>query len=452
MNQKSSGFLKVFKFSYIQNMKSKSTLITMLVFVIIGLLIFPIKSITKGIKGDSNDKVQIDKLYVYVEDDKLFECIKDNLKDASEVERIDEPASKSVIESLKESEDNQVYLEVSFSKEIESEDFGLQYKVVYGKAKDSKDAAQSLTGNIREANKNILYQYYEVSEDVQNNLKESTYEVKMFDENGKEIADDNGLNNFEYWFTYSVIMVLVIVLSFSGSMVAEGIVGEKANRVIEYIMVNLKPMDLILGKIVSGIAVFMTIFTSLIASVVVSSLFNSAVIDTDAKNVFDYINDLVNSGELVEFNALSVLFFILFIILGLYFYGVVSGLCGGMVSKVEEMAEGLKIFTFMLMIGAYLPLFMSMSSNLSSSGWGAFQYVVFLLPISSPFIVPTYFLLGKVNAGIAFGAIAILFVCSLLLTLLASRIFGQMLYHNGSPLKLKDIISLSKGSKKKEVE
>lgn len=448
----SKGFLKVFKFSYKQALKSKSTRITIMIFVIIGLLFFPVKTlITKGFSTDDGEKGKLNTVYVETDDENLYQCITSFVDDEAQEEvefiKADRKDYDKTIEEFKNSEENLVYVQVNFNEALESQNFGISYKLIYSNGENSEEAADKLFGIIYEGGKDIVLKYYGIPEEQGKTLGNSDYEISRFDAEGNEITDDSGLNNTEYWFTYGIIMALIILVSFAGSLVAEGIVSEKANRVIEYIMVNLKPLDLILGKIMSGIAVLFTMVASVLAAFTVSSVVNKAFIDEKANTIIDIIKSYTGSEVLKGFNIINFIIAILIIVAGVYFYGIIGGLCGGMVSKVEEMGEGLKVYTILMIIGAYLSMGMCISSNAVGSGWGSFAYVVYLLPISSMFIVPSYLLLGKMSVWIAIGSLTIVLVCCVLLTLLAARVFGQMLYHNGSPMKLKDVIAITKKSK-----
>ncbi len=450
---KNSGFMKVFKFSYEQAMKSKSTKITIAIFIVIALLFLPIKTlISEGFEKEET-KTWIEKIYIRTDNkefyNSLLAVVNGELEKEADIVIIAEEEIDAVIEELKAEDSEAVYVEVMLNEDIASEKFGLSYKIVHGNGETAEEKADALSSILVDKSKDIVIGYYAVSEDTSKTLVHSEYETKLFDANGNEIVDDSGLNDKEYWFTYGIILGLIIVTSFIGSMVAEGIVSEKANKVIEYIMITLKPMDLIIGKVLSSMAVLFTMLGSVGVAFVASTFINKAI-DSDAENVLQMINGFVKDGTLKGLNIFSFIIVIAVIAAGSYFFSILGGLSGGMVSKVEEMSEGLKIYMVLFMIGAYMAMFMCISANASGTGWGAFSYLVYLLPISSMFIMPSYLLIGKVEMWLGIVALLILIVTAVLLTMLASRIFGQMIYHNGSPLKLTDIISMSKEGKKHE--
>ena len=452
---KNSGFMKVFRFSYEQVMKSKSTKITLAIFVIVALLFFPVKTLISGGMDDVGEetKTQIEAVYVNTDNEELFNelvnVVNGELEEEAQITRISDSEYDDTIEKLKDEKSNELYLEVIFEEDLASDKSGLSYKLVYGNGDDAKEIAETLERILTDKSKDMVMAYYGIDEATAKTLVPSEYETAIYDMEGNEVIDDSGLNNSEYWFTYGFIMVLIIMTSVIGSVAANGIVAEKANRVIEYIMITLKPMDLIIGKVLSGMASLFTMVGAILLALGVSSYINRAL-DSDANTIFKIIEEFVDNGTLQGLNVINVLLVIAVIFVGSYFYSILGALSGGMVSKVEEMSEGLKIYMVLFMVGAYMAMFMAVSANTAGSGWGAFSYVVYLLPISSMFIIPSYLLIGKIELWIAILALVIAIVAAVLLTALASRIFGQMLYHNGSPLKLKDIISMTKEGKKNE--
>jgi ABC-2 type transport system permease protein len=211
-------------------------------------------------------------------------------------------------------------------------------------------------------------------------------------------------------------------------------------------------MAVLLGKVIASTLIVLTMMAGVAVSFVVSIFLNNMMFPSDNGNFnMPYvITVLSNNGVLEGLNALNVILIILIIVAGVMFYGFVGGIAGATVSRIEEMAEGMKLFTFTMMIGAYLPMFYAITNYVGSSDWGAFTYLVYLLPVSSIFIIPQYLLLGKVSSMLAIGAFGVQIVFIVLLTALANKVYESMLYSNGAVLKIKDIIGMAKTGKEKK--
>ena len=57
-------------------------------------------------------------------------------------------------------------------------------------------------------------------------------------------------------------------------------------------------------------------------------------------------------------------------------------------------------------------------------------------------------LFGIIPPAVGLLVIAINLVCIVVLIILVSKIYEQLIYHNGSPLKVKDLFKLAKGGNK----
>ena len=242
-------------------------------------------------------------------------------------------------------------------------------------------------------------------------------------------------------------MVVMFAISFAGSKVAELIVTEKSTKVIEYIMTSVKPMAMIIGKVAAAVLNILTMVAAFVLSVGCSTFIDKWIFATDTSSVGKILSGLFAADTMQSVNPATIIISVLMIAFGLVIYGLLAGVAGATVSKIEELAEGMKLYTFAMMIGAYLALMLLVSENAAGSDWGAFTYFVYLFPLSAPFITPAYLLIGKVSLGIGAGALGLMIICIILLLLFVSKVFEQLIYYNGAPLKIKALITMSKGSK-----
>ena len=268
------------------------------------------------------------------------------------------------------------------------------------------------------------------------------------DEQGNVVSD--GISEAQYTVNYTLLMIMILSISFAGSKVAEQIVTEKSSKVIEYILTSVKPMAIITGKVFASLAVVLTMLGSVVVSFIASGFINGAINDTSGNGFVlpEILTNFFDPKIMVGANALCITISLLIFIEGFIFYGFLAGVCGAMVSKVEELSEGIKMFTFAMIIGAYLALALLIASSAAGEGWGNLNYIVYLLPLSAPFIVPAYMLFGIIPPAVGLLVIAINLACIVVLIILVSKIYEQLIYHNGSPLKVKDLFKLAKGGNK----
>ncbi len=146
-------------------------------------------------------------------------------------------------------------------------------------------------------------------------------------------------------------------------------------------------------------------------------------------------------------NVPNVIIAILLILAGILFYSIIAGVAGASVSKLEEMAEGLKLYQFVMITGSYMGIFLCII-QLSGGGNEMLTNIFCIFPISSPFIAPVSILLGKISMGCAVLGLVALLICVAGLFLFASRVYESLIFYNGKVLKTKDILQIAKNRKK----
>ena len=67
-----------------------------------------------------------------------------------------------------------------------------------------------------------------------------------------------------------------------------------------------------------------------------------------------------------------------------------------------------------------------------------------LLPISSPFYLPSAILMGEVGIGMAALSLAILAASTVIIFLFAARIYHSIILHTGTRLKISDLFKIYK--------
>jgi ABC-2 type transport system permease protein len=121
---------------------------------------------------------------------------------------------------------------------------------------------------------------------------------------------------------------------------------------------------------------------------------------------------------------------------------VLAGIAGATVSRLEEINEGLTIFTMVSLVGVYIGL--GAANTLIGAGTNAFVVFAFLFPLSSPFVLPGAILVGNASLPIVALAIALELVLIILLFRFVAKIYETLILHNGNTIKLKQLFQISK--------
>lgn len=259
----------------------------------------------------------------------------------------------------------------------------------------------------------------------------------------------------EYMLIMFGILGITMIITLSGSNIANSIVTEKSTRVVEYLMINIRPMALIVGKILASLLLVLIQFAVMGISYVISGLLKMTLFGEE-------IGTSVNAGTVgsdVEVSAIlkllsgisiaEIVVAVVVILCGVMFFCILAGLAGASVSKPEELAEGMKIFNMLGIVGSYIAL----GVCLMMSAGGANQLFINicgLFPISAPFVVPVCVLLDKIPMSIALISMGILLVATGFLFSFTAKVYESMIFYNGKVLKLKDILQIAKTRKQVE--
>ena len=457
MKNRFTGVMNVFKFSYIQIVKSKSFIVMTAIFMAIGLLVLPITTaISKSGEEDAKtDKAKyIGKVYVCDEafDGKLATNLVNIIKGNSAYSEknfivIDEKDYDDVFDAVKSSKNGDVLVDIKFNDAETSVDYGFSYVVFFGEEiEELEDASEELSMYIDNIHKEALGKVFIDTEEGAN-LVSYNYvsEVELIDKEGNVVEDKEGLDHAQYWVTYIFLFIAIIGITFLGTRVSDQIVTEKSSKVIEYIMTSIKPMALIMGKVLASISSIFTMFGLTIVAFVGSVFINGAMFKNADGSMYipGFIKTIANKQMFEGLSFINIVSSIFVFFLGFIVYGLLAGVSGAMVSKIEEMAEGMKLFSFAMIIGAYVVI-AYMSTATTGNDWGVFTNFVYLFPLCSPFIVPASLFLGKMTVAMGLLSVGVLLITMIVMLYFVAGIYEYLIYYSGAPLKLKELIKLFK--------
>lgn len=477
------GWKEIFSFNLVQSLKSKSIKIATMILCIIAFISMPVINMIDG-SGSKDEKKNTTIKQVRVVDMtgiNIMSGIKELNK--SDLYKENQPHLYEEVEYIEEDIDAEKFTQDTELKDIYKFEKDSEYVYMQITYNDEKFDIQIISSKETKVTSDDIYDY---SKFVQNNFKKiiegmfeldkdsisilesvnvvNGYDISTIqdksddveqDSNGSESDNKNEVektnekkhSNNAYKIIYTMLMLVMFALAFGGERIAMSIITEKSSKVMEYLMTSVKPMAIVVGKVLSNLLILFIqlgfIIVSFIVSVIVSGYINS-----DSGSLMPpFLSKIFNMDNFEGTNPLTVIIAVLLIIAGFILYALVAALAGASVSKIEEMSEGVKMYTIVLIIGAYIALF-ALSSGLYE-GNSALKNVIMLVPFTSVFIAPGSILTGYLSMTLAALSLAIMIVAIVLLTKFVANVYESMVYYNGAALKLKDIINISKQNGKK---
>ncbi len=246
-------------------------------------------------------------------------------------------------------------------------------------------------------------------------------------------------------------LILFILIFVYGQMVAQSIAQEKTSRVMELLLTSVRPLAVIIGKILamgalSLLQFIMFIVAGVLGGFVAMPMLASAATDA-AGNIqggVDMVGQLTQAlGEgLSGFSPLAIVYIFIVFLVGFIFYALIAGLIGASVSRTEDLNSSMQPYSFIGVVGFYLAYFPSAFTV--SGEVNTMAIIANYIPVSSPFALPSAVLTGAIGMGEAITALLVLAVCTVLMALLVARIYEQVIFHTGNKLKISDILGLAK--------
>lgn len=439
------GWQEVFRFSFEQGFKQKSFkgfLIIMCVLLMLGPTVLALFQ-----SGEESEeiKVTVENLYVFDEVGLPIDyesALADTQAAGVKVSVREDMSYEEYVASIEESQD---LMDIAVQIRHESAGY-FQLSFVRGAEDGLGDdecdiVGATFTAFFEDAKRKAI----DVSEEQMAFINQAVNTKVLFTSEDGSIAPEEekaeGISMEEYYVLLGGIMVCMMIITLNGGSVANAIVTEKSTKVVEYLMINVRPMALIVGKILSCLSLTLIQFAVMGGSYFASTLIQKAVFGADASGA------AASSASIMEMfsgiSAVNVILAVLIILMGVLFFSILAGLAGASVSKMEELAEGMKVYQMVQVIGAYIGIGICVMEMIGGVN-PLIINICGLVPISTPFIVPAMLLTGRMTTVIALVGFVLLTVITIALYLFTAGVYESMIFYNGKVLKFKDILAISK--------
>jgi len=234
-----------------------------------------------------------------------------------------------------------------------------------------------------------------------------TYPVN---EKGQEGAEDSGAG---FAMVFIIAFLIYITVLLYGQVVLGAIVEEKETRIAEILFSSVRPLYLMVGKLI-GVSLM-----ALTQLAIWAAAFGAVAIWA--------LPALAATGRVVNIPRLPPVFFVyffLFFILGYFIYATIYVLVGSMVTTTQEGGQMAMPIVFLLMAGLYMAFPIIRAPNSSFAFWVSMV----------PFFAPIAMMVRIVSQQPPFWQIALSFGIGCItvvgLLWLASRIYriGMLMY------------------------
>lgn len=430
MNRESlAGTGKVFSFTFGQMAKSKANIISFLVMALIFALAVPIASIAMG--GRSSKAAEIETVYIINETD--FELDTGDMGESFANTAFTQ-AGFSAEEAKEELKANEVCAHIYFHEQGE---IVISLSILSDEFVNSEEMEalrQALTDRVTEARFLALNASQEQLDIVMSDFVTEVMDAADYSE--EETADFGA--RFAVQYAYSIIVMMVSI--FSAAYIIRCVIEEKASKLVDLLMVSVKPLALVFGKI---LAVMVYIFSMLIGLIVIfaaSCLISGMFLDLSP--IWNMLSDMGINAEILNISPMTLVVVLVSMLLATLTTAILAGLAGSTCSNMNEV-EGANMTVVLVIMAGYL-----VSSFVPAVG--SMGVVASLVPIVSAFSAPAQYITGGIGMPVMLVSWLIQLVVVVLLLRLCARVYHSLILHSGGKVKLSTLISMYKEKPAKE--
>lgn len=401
-----SGTGQVYRFTLSQLLKSRANRVTLIIMVLLAAVSMPLTALLGGETPETSDTAGLASVRV----DNRTDLVLDFSGDA-------------------------YWADTDFSADagepdavvtITGDETGYQVAVVGSEAADAGELSQ-LAETARQAVRDACLRAAGLSSRQLEALTAST---------GEEDSHEEG-----FWVQYGYSILAMILCLMSASYVIRAVVEEKDSRLVELLLVSVKPMALLTGKILAVMAFTFGWLLAMLAGLGVSCGLTAGLMGPGVLQ--KQLSGLLAAVPRVQedlWQAAGVLL-VLLVSLGLGYLtmSLIGGVAGACCSGMEEAGEATGPVMLLTMAG-YLA-----SCVVGAVPSGPVAVFSTLCPVVSIFCAPVQFAGGNVSIWLVLASWVIQAAVIWGLLTLASRVYAGLIVHRGSRVKLRELMSMAKG-------
>lgn len=401
-----SGTGQVYRFTLSQLLKSRANRVTLIIMVLLAAVSMPLTALLGGETPETSDTAGLTSVRV----DNRTDLILDFSGDA-------------------------YWADTDFSADagepdavvtVTGDETGYQVAVVGSESAHAGELSQ-LAETARQAVRDACLQAAGLSSQQLEALTAST---------GEEDSHEDG-----FWVQYGYSILAMILCLMSASYVIRAVVEEKDSRLVELLLVSVKPMALLAGKILAVMAFTFGWLLAMLAGFGVSCGLTAGLMGSGVLQ--KQLSGLLAAVPRVQedlWQAAGVLL-VLLVSLGLGYLtmSLIGGVAGACCSGMEDAGEATGPVMLLTMAG-YLA-----SCVVGAVPSGPVAVFSTLCPIVSIFCAPVQFAGGNVSFWLVLASWAIQAAVIWGLLTLASRVYAGLIVHRGSRVKLRELMSMAKG-------
>ncbi len=285
---------------------------------------------------------------------------------------------------------------------------------------------------------------YDMNADVAVEVLQRVYQMNAMIGGGMSVEDASTVMNVQisasveslgkdqmqnFFYTYIMIFALYMVILLYGQMVAMSVATEKSSRAMEVLITSADPISMMFGKVLAA---------CIAGLVQISAIFGSALLFYNINK--QYWGDNVIIDSIFNIPPELLIYMLVFFLLGFLIYAFLYGAVSSTVSKLEDINTAVQPITYLFIFGFIVAMISMSNGNVDSPLMKVCSYI----PFTSPMAMFTRIAMSTVAWYEIAASITVLAASTVMIGVLAAKIYRMGVLMYGNAPKIKDIIKLIK--------
>lgn len=427
-----TGIGQVYRFTLLQMLKGKANWITTLLLLIFSMVSVPVTTLMMGGERVETSGVTA----VYVQNESGYEL------DLADVQKND-PFFADTLFSATD------LTESTYGEKITSSEAYVHI------IRDFQTNTFKLTGFMREdavfpreeltACTDTLSRLLDEARIQKQNVAPEQMDILMSDfetqvesvEEFQNTEEDDFDTRFGVQLLYCILVLMLC--TFVATYIVQIVVQEKASKLSEFLMVSIRPLAMLLGKILAMMTYVFGMLLLCVLAFVVSYGITGLFADTSVlSSTFSGMGITADSFRLSWDAAVIVLVSLLLAYLTV---SLLAGLIGAGCSAMED-AESANLAVMLTVLAGYL-----VSVSLTPAKGTVPVLLSTLIPVVSMFAAPVRYLLGDIGIGPVLLSWLIQLLVIALIAYMSAKVYRDLLLYRGGRLKFGGYISMLRQNK-----
>ena len=268
-----------------------------------------------------------------------------------------------------------------------------------------------------------------------NYMTESEYKDQFAPDDTPDALDPDNGGLFALSYAYSIVVLMLVM--FSSSYIIRSVVEEKDSKLVELLMVSVKPLALILGKILATMVFVVAALAALLAGLGVSTTLIGFFAEAPS-TLPDTLGTLGIDMTMTLRVILTIPALLVSLVLAFLTFSLIGGVLGACCSKLEDTGAAVSAISLIALV-AYM-----MTTVGSVAGSYGFAVFCSVCPFVSVFFAPVSYATGVIGFGLLALSWLLQAVIVVLLALFCARVYGALIIHRGNRIKLGALIALAR--------